>query len=119
MAVLGGTLLFQYGEIRLIHCQYVMKNLEIFFVYASGTQPICIITSPGCCFLGPLIWRLANVIVVGTRRIDINLVFKTSSFDLMPEYGFRSGGAANIAHTHKQNIRFDIFFQFRTIPKLR
>src|SRR5690242_7069082 len=91
VAVLGWTFLLQYGEIPLIHCQYEMKNLDILFVYASGTQPIFFISSLGCRFLGPVVWGLANVIVVCTRRIDINLVFKTSSFDLMPEYGFRRG----------------------------
>jgi hypothetical protein len=51
-----------------------------------------------------MIWRAANVIIGGTARIGLHLLFQGCPFDLMFKNGLGQGRAANIAQANKQYL---------------
>jgi hypothetical protein len=70
-------------------------------MYTSRTQGSGVVAPPGRRLLGSFIRRLTLMIIMRARRVYVEGLLKAGSPDLLPKYGLRGGGPANITHANK------------------
>ena len=101
-AALPGQAL-QNGKISMIHRQHAVEAFEVFHADLPPAQTAHVITALLRRPLSARIRRGADMVIMGSRRIDQDVPGQSCMLDILAEYRLRSRRAANIAHAHKKN----------------
>ena len=108
--MLLGGLVLEARQVVLVHGEDVVEALEVVAADASGTDSLERHSTPFRGRARPVIRRLADVVGMCPRRVDLDVLRESGDLDVITKYAFRRRRTADIAHADKQDRGF--LFEF-------
>ncbi len=106
--VLRLGLLPQQRKIVEIHCEDAIVNTKVFCLNPARAKILQRESAARCRFDRAPVWRRADMVSMGSCRVDKELRGKASLANHVAEYTFGSRRPADIAHADKENGYFAI-----------